>query len=397
MSVLHQGQRNRLTALLSVSSTILQDEVHTRYQSVIGECDTRVVLFGTGHLGRYILRGLRAAGIEPFACTDNNPNLHGKEFDGLQILPPAFAFDQFGQEAAFVPAVFTYGPLVAQLHEAGVRILPVPVLFWHFPKVFLPFASLTLPDAILAAKADVLAGLDRWDESLSREEYVAQIAWRTSLDPSVLPPHLPQDQIYFADDLFEMGTEEVVVDCGAFDGDTLRAVLGKTSSFRRYLAAEPDSANRIRLEATIQSLEPSLRPRCSILPYALGPHAGSITFHQTGTAGSSISDAGSIEIPMESLDHLLAGVNPTFIKMDIEGAELATLTGAREVIQRAMPILAICLYHRPTDLWEIPRLIKEIAPSYHLFLRRYCNDQWEQVCYAVPPERLKHPAINPQS
>ncbi len=387
----------RLTTVLSTSSERLRESVRFRYKSVMGELGNRFVLFGTGYLGRRILGGLRAAGVEPLAFTDNNPKLHGKEVEGLQVLSPELAFERFGQEAAFVPAVFTHGPLVAQLQRAGVRILPAPVLFWQFPETFLPFASLTLPETVLAAKDHILSGLNLWDENLSKEEYLAQISWRTTLDPSVLPGHLPQDQIYFADDLFDLGTDEVVVDCGAFDGDTLRAVLGRTQTFSRYLAAEPDSANRIRLEASIQNLEPSLRPHCSILPYAVGDRSGSIRFHQTGTAGSSISDAGSLDIPMEPLDHLLEGVNPTFIKMDIEGAELAALSGARKVIQRAMPILAVCLYHRPADLWEIPKLIREIAPGYRLFLRRYCDDLWEQVCYAVPPGRLKGTSINPGS
>ena len=70
--------------------------------------------------------------------------------------------------------------------------------------------------------------------------------------------------------------------------------------------------------------------------------------------------------------------------MDIEGAELDALIGARRTLVRDRPILAIAAYHRASDLWTIPRLIKSIVPEYDLHLRRYAEDCWELVCYAIP-------------
>lgn len=46
--------------------------------------------------------------------------------------------------------------------------------------------------------------------------------------------------------------------------------------------------------------------------------------------------------------------------MDIEGAEYEALLGARDIIFKYRPGLAISLYHRPADLWRIPLLINEI-------------------------------------
>ncbi len=83
----------------------------------------------------------------------------------------------------------------------------------------------------------------------------------------------------------------------------------------------------------------------------------------------------------------LCGAAPTFVKMDIEGAELDALQGARETITRHAPVLAICLYHRPDHLWEVPLYLKGLRPDYRLYLRRYGEDCWEQVLYAVPADR----------
>jgi hypothetical protein len=74
--------------------------------------------------------------------------------------------------------------------------------------------------------------------------------------------------------------------------------------------------------------------------------------------------------------------------MDIEGAEPEALAGAARTMARCRPVMAVCVYHRCDHLWIIPQLLKAANPDYRIFLRRYAEDCWETVCYAVPPERL---------
>jgi hypothetical protein len=92
-----------------------------------------------------------------------------------------------------------------------------------------------------------------------------------------------------------------------------------------------------------------------------------------------------------SLDENLTKIQirPTYIKMDIEGGELSALKGARGIIQKEMPILAICLYHRYDDLWRIPLYVQSLVRGYHFFLRPYEIEGWQLVCYAIPTIRLK--------
>lgn len=72
-----------------------------------------------------------------------------------------------------------------------------------------------------------------------------------------------------------------------------------------------------------------------------------------------------------------------FIKMDVEGAEIESLKGARQTILRDKPKLAICIYHKPQDLIELPRYIKTIVPEYKLYIRHHSNGPGENVLYAV--------------
>ena len=90
-----------------------------------------------------------------------------------------------------------------------------------------------------------------------------------------------------------------------------------------------------------------------------------------------------------TLDDALAGAEPTYVKMDIEGAELERVERrARGTIQRHDPVLAICTYHVQDHLWKIPLLIQSMHSNYSFFLRPHLLEGWDLVCYAIPKTRL---------
>ena len=77
-------------------------------------------------------------------------------------------------------------------------------------------------------------------------------------------------------------------------------------------------------------------------------------------------------------------MKPTFIKMDIEGAEIAALDGLKNTISNRKPKMAICIYHSLSDFREVPLKILELNPEYQISIRNhdhlYCLI--ETVCYA---------------
>ena len=70
--------------------------------------------------------------------------------------------------------------------------------------------------------------------------------------------------------------------------------------------------------------------------------------------------------------------------MDIEGAEKQALFGSKQVIKQNHPKLAISVYHRFDDIFEIPELILSFNPDYKLYLRHYCINPAETILYAIP-------------
>ncbi len=69
--------------------------------------------------------------------------------------------------------------------------------------------------------------------------------------------------------------------------------------------------------------------------------------------------------------------------MDIEGAERKTIEGAENIIKKYRPELAICVYHRADDIFEIPLAIKKLVPEYKLYLRQHSDSLLDTVLYAT--------------
>lgn len=185
---------------------------------------------------------------------------------------------------------------------------------------------------------------------------------------------------YFRDEFFipEYG-DEVFIDGGGFDGDTVgEFILWTGGRYKKIYSFEPDTimADKIRQKAThwhdVEVIEKGLWDSESVQKFTV----------DNSVYSSNISDNGSSQITTTSIDKVLNGEKCTFIKMDIEGSEMEALKGAKNTIMRYKPRLAICIYHKPDDLWRIPLLIHEMVPEYKFHIRHYGVRYFSTVLYA---------------
>lgn len=372
------------------SSRRRKERWHGMFDHIAAPLNERLVLFGAGQFGQIVLDRLRKAGVEPCCFSDNNPNVWDTRVKGIEVLSPEVAVERFGQTAAFVVTIFNGSAARAQLRKLGcARVLPATPLFWKYPAQFLPDMGIGEPDTIAEQEEQIRQCFAILSDEASRQELCDQVSWRYWADPEFLP--LPDDvgEIYFPSDLVKATDEEVFVDCGAFDGDSIRSFLRRGQSFSHLYAFEPDAQNRALLSKSVAALAEGLRERVTVWPYATGNLDGYVTFAAAGDVASRVSssDTGT-SVEAHRLDSLEWPFTPTYIKMDIEGAEPDALAGAANLLRDAQPVLAICLYHRLEHVWQIPNLIHRLAPGYSMFVRRYAEDNWELVCYAVPHTRL---------
>jgi len=387
---------DQLDALLSEPISSVMQREQTTFDEQTAPFERSLVLFGAGGLGRKTLAGLRSLGIEPLAFADNNPSLWGTDVNGVQVLSLQNAAEKFGQGAAFVITIWKgespdrMGERRQQLIDLHCqKVIPFSYLFWKYPEVFLPHYAFDLPHKVYQQADEVRKIFSLWADADSQNEYLAQLRWRMLMDFDSLPSPVSHE-IYFPNDLVDILPEEVFVDCGAYDGDTIRNLLRvHGDSFKKIIAFEPDPANFQKLNVFAQSLPLNIRNRLRLHQLATGLQKGKVHFEATGTEASAIG-SGEVEVDCISLDEIIINDRTSYIKMDIEGSEVDTLLGAQNLIRKELPVLAVCAYHRQDHIWRIPALISSFSDQYRFFLRPHLLEVWDLVCYAIPLHRLNN-------
>ena len=186
---------------------------------------------------------------------------------------------------------------------------------------------------------------------------------------------------YFLDDFMDWKPYEGIVDAGAFIGDTFAEFLRKKQPSCQhflYFAIEPDPRNYERLQSKYGDY-----PQLHASNVALWNTETTLHFRASGSAGSQVvADTSQTSIQAETIDNICKNDTITFIKMDIEGAEVKALQGAAQTLQKDRPTLAICCYHRRDHLLEIANYLKNLVPSYTLSLRMHAHFPTELVLYA---------------
>lgn len=344
-----------------------------------------LVLLGAGSAGRYALRHLRERGIEPKVFADNHSGGEGAQVEGIHVWKPSTVQNVY-PDATWVCCAISR-PAATEIREQmkamGVRTKPL----WEF-----------LPVCHGLPSIDVMAELVRLTSDIESERQVIdQYDFRKRPNYEFQRDPSPISELYFPDFIQRLKEDEVFVDCGACDGDTVKTFIEQWPKWKHITAFEPDRNNVGLLRAAYGG-----SPKISCVHYAVGEHnKSSVLFSAAGDYSSRIlADSNDLSqgavldrVSVITIDDWSVTSpdfpTPTYIKMDIEGGEVEALWGARRTLKEHMPVLAICAYHTSDHLWEIPLLIHAIQPAYKLFFRRYAEGAFEIVWYAVPPERVK--------
>jgi len=377
--------REPVDSVIDRERRALEDLLRTR--------NNRAVLFGAGTLGRRALHLLKRLGAEVLALSDNNSSAWGTSVDGVPVLPPAEAASLYGANAVFFVTIWNdrhwFSETKAQLTHLGCDCVSTYApIHWRFPETFLTLRLLNEPPHRLYRDAEsVLQAQSLWADRESLHIYQANIAWRAMGDASELPGR-PTVFTYFPEDLFCVAAEDTYLDCGAFDGDTVREVLAlQPQGLACIYAVEADAVSFAKLETFIDGLPAEIRARIRPLRFAVGKERSVLRFESSGSLTSKASEEGA-PIDCFAIDEAFEDKPLSIVKMDIEGAEYDALRGSARVMQRDRPILAICVYHTQSDIWRIPLLVREMLPAHNLYLRAYEGDGFQTVLYAVPPERV---------
>lgn len=341
------------------------------------------VLFGAGRIARALLPKLKQQGIRPAWFVDNNPQLWGQKLDGVEIRS-ADSLAQAGERLVLI--MTTYAMQMANAcKNAGVKRWS---WFTDIQEVFGDCSITTSADSVLSnPEIDRLAAiLGESKESL--DVLKRALTFCVTGDSNDLPVCTPGQ--YFADNLAPDHFYRRFIDCGAYDGDTLKEWIARKTALAapgnfKYHAFEPDPDNYAKLSRYVSTLSKILQDGIVLHACAVGDTPGQIGMVQGGDGTQLYQNIETgLTTPVVRLDDTLAGEEVGIIKMDIEGFEPLALEGARGLLERQRPALLICVYHRPEHLWTIPLWIYDLNLGYKLSLRHHGASSSETVCYAVP-------------
>ena len=184
----------------------------------------------------------------------------------------------------------------------------------------------------------------------------------------------------------DINGKEIFVDGGCYDGKNsfeFKKWCNNSGVKETFIYAwEPDPKT---LQACKSMLDAN-QCRYKIIDKGLWSEKDTLCF-TTADTSSAICENGTVHIEVDSIDNIIS--EPiTYIKMDVEGAEYKALLGAEKTIKKYKPKLAICIYHKPEDVWEIPMLIHKINPNYRFYVRHYSLTTPETILYAIDESGL---------
>ena len=185
--------------------------------------------------------------------------------------------------------------------------------------------------------------------------------------------------IYFDLPALPHDEQEVFVDVGSYDGESACFFADwANGDYQQIFCFEPDPTNQQKVRERMKG-----HSNVTIVPKGAWDEVTELHFVADGRKQSHVGDEGDITVPVDTIDHVLNGTRPTFIKMDVEGSELHALKGAEQSIRKYRPKLAISIYHRPEDIFTIPELLLSYHSDYKFYLRHYSLGYFDTVLYAI--------------
>lgn len=279
-----------------------------------------ITLFGAGFAGRQICSVLNRHNFRVSCIADNNSALWGSVHGNIKVISP----DQINKCSRVVIGVnFHTKEILEQLLALGI----------NEEHIFIPFKPWWMGDALQ----------------------------------------------YFDSEIIRPERDEVFVDGGSMDGsDSINFIKWCKGRYKAVYAFEPDKENCQKIYKNLTG-----HTGITVLETGLWSDSKDLHFISGHSENCAVSEQGTDVIRVTSIDQCIEKDTVTFIKLDIEGSELQALKGAEKVIKKYKPKLAVCVYHKPQDILDIPQKILELNPDYQLFLRHYSYVNTETVLYAI--------------
>lgn len=197
--------------------------------------------------------------------------------------------------------------------------------------------------------------------------------------------YLQRKQYFFERDGVSVKPEEddFVIDGGACLGDSAAVFSNTVGVNGKVYAFDPVKEHLDILEYNINQFP---LKNVIAMPYGLSDNVVDAEPISLNGYAPGFNPGNSI-VPLRTIDSLIDNgeiERVDFIKLDVEGYEKSVLLGASRTIQKFHPKLAISIYHKPNDIFELITYIHSTYPFYTLHIGHYTIHNEETVLYCSP-------------
>lgn len=341
--------------------------------------DKPIVMYGMGNGADKILAVCEQYGIEVRDFFASDGFVRGHSFHGKQVLHYADMVARYGAGQFIV--LLSFASSLPEVLDNVYRIAGETELY--APDV--PVCGGTLFDLAFYRehRGELTCAYELLADETSREIYRRVLAYKLSGDIRHLRA-AESDPAHVREELLDCASIRAYADLGAYNGDTIRALLPHTPALRTVYAMEPDRRNMRKLEAYAAQ-----ETRCDIRCIAAGAwsHRDTLPFDASGNRNAGLNTAArkTVDTEVDALDRVLDGAPVDYIKYDVEGAEREALIGSAQTIRTHRPRLLVSMYHRSEDMYALPLQVHDMCPEYRLYLRRFPYiPAWDLNLYAIP-------------
>ena len=350
-----------------------------RTKNIMIECVKKlkckpVVLYGAGGCGIAYFDILAYYGVEVRCFCDDDLAKQNTLLRGIEIIS---LHEMRKNDNDYYIVISSYGPhkLLNNLIELGLddKVIDVDLCFLEY--------ELDYYDYYIENYSEVIQAYNLLADAKSKMVFQNIINYKISGDRKLIQEISDEaEQQYVDKNIVNFLDDEVLVDIGAFNGDTVERFIRNigTEKYKKIIAIEADSSNYIKLQKNT-----SHYGNIKYINIGVYSQKGKLGFDGNNLGASAIKVISLNAIDVDKLDNLLKDKEVTFIKADIEGAEKDAIYGAEEIIKKCKPKLAFCVYHRKEDIFKIPLLLSQFNPQYRLYMRHYNYNATETVIYAI--------------
>ena len=320
------------------------------------ETDKPVLIYGTGNGADKILDELQRLGIHVSGIFASDGFVRNRTFRGFPVMGYSQAKEQFGDFLTLIsfgsqrPEVIENFKKVSK--ESETYSVDVPV---YGDNIF-------NRDFYESHITEINQVRNMLSDEKSESVYENIINFKLTGDINfLLSCETTREEAY--KNILNLGDDEIYMDLGAFNGDTVTEFLSNVSSYGKIYAAEPDIKNFTKLENNIQHLR-----NIECLNVCISDNCGEITFSKHGGRNGNADKKGNT-VKCMTVDSILEENDVTYIKFDVEGLEKESIDGAKNTIKRCKPKMLVSCYHRSEDIFAIPLQIMSIRDDYKVYIR----------------------------